>query len=52
MMRSVTDLDTGSAVLDLHNICEVHDVLTVPNIFDASTNACLRDFPLAGHFAN
>jgi hypothetical protein len=30
----VTDLDAGSAVLDLHNVCEVHDVFTVPNSFD------------------
>jgi len=32
----VTDLDAGSAVLDLHNICEVHDVFTVPNSFDVT----------------
>jgi hypothetical protein len=32
----VTDLDAGSAVLDLHNICEVHDVFTIPNSFDVT----------------
>jgi len=32
----VTDLEAGSAVLDLHNICEVHDVFTVPNSFDVT----------------
>ena len=32
----MTDLDAGNAVLDLHDICEVHDVFTVPNSFDVT----------------
>jgi hypothetical protein len=27
-------LDAGKAILDLENICTVHDVFTVPNSFD------------------